>query len=237
MRHLHRQPSRHPGHSEPTSAHQDSISWQRPPKRSTSSEALDRELQFRWIPGTCRSVRKQKRPDKQPKKPPAWDKNTQQPEPTTLRTLMATTKSNIRARMKDEWDMTWEYAKHGRELHRLGDPTRKGRAQDPQGHTERSAPSSPKCVQARSDCAHTCTPSTEPTPTSASAATDHRQFDTSSWSVGNGRKYDTRCGQASLHAWTSSAFSVACQWQSKQPRVGSQITCGCLVGSYQHLGI
>ena len=58
--------------------------------------------------------------DRAAKEAAGLGQNTQQPEPTILRTLMATTKSNIRARMKDEWDMAWEYAQHGRELHRLG---------------------------------------------------------------------------------------------------------------------
>jgi ribonuclease HI len=42
------------------------------------------------------------------------------PEPESLRTLMATTKSTIRQAMKVEWDQNWESAKHGRELFRLG---------------------------------------------------------------------------------------------------------------------
>ena len=43
-----------------------------------------------------------------------------QPEPASLRTLTATTKSSIRQTMKDEWQLSWEKAKHGRELFRLG---------------------------------------------------------------------------------------------------------------------
>ncbi len=95
------------------------------------------ELQFRWIPAHV-GVPGNEAADQAAKEAAGLGPSTQQPEPTTLRTLMATTKSNIRARMKDEWDMAWEYAKHGRELHRLGVSTRKGRAQDPCKGTHRA---------------------------------------------------------------------------------------------------
>ncbi|KAL2373341.1 hypothetical protein BDBG_16396 [Blastomyces gilchristii SLH14081] len=41
------------------------------------------------------------------------------------------------------------------------------------------------------------TPSIRPTPTNASAVTDRRPCDTSSWNAGTGQKNDIECGQAS----------------------------------------
>ena len=41
------------------------------------------------------------------------------------------------------------------------------------------------------------------------ADTGRKQYDTFSWNAGTGQKSDTGCGQARLHAWTSSAYSVA----------------------------
>jgi len=43
-----------------------------------------------------------------------------QPEPESLQILTATTKPVIRQTMKHEWEQSWEKAKHGRELFRLG---------------------------------------------------------------------------------------------------------------------
>ncbi|GAM42235.1 hypothetical protein TCE0_044r16011 [Talaromyces pinophilus] len=47
------------------------------------------------------------------------------PEPDSLRTLTATTKSTIRRAMRNEWDLAWEKCKHGRELFSLGMRTSK----------------------------------------------------------------------------------------------------------------
>jgi hypothetical protein len=86
------------------------------------------------------------------------------------------------------------------------------------GHIEQLAQRSHRCVQARSAYGPTSTPSTRPIQTNVSVATDHRRHDTSCLNAGTGWKNDIECGQASLHAVTSSAFSVTRQWQYKQPR-------------------
>jgi ribonuclease HI len=82
------------------------------------------ELQFRWIPAHV-GVPGNEAADQAAKEAAGMGSSTQQ-QPTTARTLIATTRTNIRARMKDEWDAAWEYAKHGRDLHRLGVQPGKG---------------------------------------------------------------------------------------------------------------
>lgn len=81
-------------------------------------------LELRWIlahvgvPGNEAADRAAK--EAAGHKPNARANPTPPPEPESLRTLMATTKSIIRQTMRDEWDLSWEAAKHSRELFGLG---------------------------------------------------------------------------------------------------------------------
>ena len=99
-------------------------------------EALDRlrdqgwEVQLRWIPAHA-GVPGNEAADQAAKEAAGYNPNAQTnpeplPEPEPLRTLIATAKSIIRQTMRDEWELSWETAKHGRELFRLG--VRPGRA-------------------------------------------------------------------------------------------------------------
>jgi ribonuclease HI len=74
------------------------------------------EVQFRWIPAHV-GVPGNEAADRAAKK--ATERNPEAPE-AVARTLIATTKSAIRATMKDEWSAAWETTKHGRELFNLG---------------------------------------------------------------------------------------------------------------------
>lgn len=81
-------------------------------------------VQFRWIPAHV-GVRGNEAADQAAKEAAGHDPNQQTStapprEPDWLRTLTATTKSIIRKAMKEEWNQSWESAKHGRDLYRLG---------------------------------------------------------------------------------------------------------------------
>jgi ribonuclease HI len=82
------------------------------------------EIQIRWIPAHI-GVPGNEAADRAAKEAAGHGPNTrggpeQQPELDSLKTLMATTKPIIRETLKGEWESTWEEAKHGRELFRLG---------------------------------------------------------------------------------------------------------------------
>jgi ribonuclease HI len=82
------------------------------------------EVQFRWIPAHI-GVPGNEAADQAAKEAAGGDPNARanaepRPEPDSLRTLTATTKSTIRRAMRNEWDLAWEKGKHGRELFRLG---------------------------------------------------------------------------------------------------------------------
>jgi ribonuclease HI len=88
------------------------------------------EVQLRWIPAHM-GVEGNEMADRAAKEAAGYNPNTQTsleppPEPESLRILMATTKSTIRREIKYEWELSWENAKHGRELYRLGVQPGKG---------------------------------------------------------------------------------------------------------------
>jgi hypothetical protein len=64
-------------------------------------------------------------PDRAAKEAAGYNSNARtnpepQPEPESLQTMIATTKSIIRQTVRDKWELSWETAKHGTKLFRLG---------------------------------------------------------------------------------------------------------------------
>ncbi len=124
------------------------------------------------------------------------------------------------ARMKDEW--IWPGSMRNTAGNSTGSASNQGRmCSNPQRNTSCDQLRNHADARRQDRPARTSTPSTKPTPTSASADTGHRQYNTSCSSAGTGQKNDNGCGQTKLHAWTSNAFSVARQWRYRQPRVGT----------------
>lgn len=82
------------------------------------------EIQIRWIPAH-EKILSNDFADEAAKEATGRNSSLEpqpelQSEPNSLCILTATTKSNIRQRMKMEWEASWDTAKHGRQLYRLG---------------------------------------------------------------------------------------------------------------------
>jgi ribonuclease HI len=90
----------------------------------TLDELRDRGyvVEFYWIPAHV-GVPGNEAADQAAKKaadPGSGTTHDQGPQMGPPRTLIATTKSVIRQAMRHEWEVSWENAKHGRDLYKLG---------------------------------------------------------------------------------------------------------------------
>lgn len=82
------------------------------------------EIQLRWIPAHVgvpdNEAANWAAKEASSHSPNVWTNLNLQPEPESLRALTATTESTICQAMTDEWELSWETAKHGREVFKLG---------------------------------------------------------------------------------------------------------------------
>ncbi|CRG90417.1 putative RNA-directed DNA polymerase from transposon BS [Talaromyces islandicus] len=82
------------------------------------------QVEIRWIPAHI-GISGNEAADRAAKEAAGHNQNPRtnaepRPEPESAKTLTATTKTAIRRTMQSEWEQSWEKAKHGRELFKLG---------------------------------------------------------------------------------------------------------------------